>query len=152
MFLVRHAHAGSRSQWSGPDSDRPVSAKGRHQAAGIIQLLDGAGVTSVRSSPATRCVETVEPLAAAHGLTVIVDPVLAEGGDAQACIQALLDPPVEGLVLCSHGDLIPKIIRRLSADGMRTKDPNLSQKGSIWVVELDGSRAVSARYLPPQLG
>jgi hypothetical protein len=52
-------------------------------------------------------------------------------------------------VVCSHGDLIPKMIRRLAADGMKTKDPNLSQKGSLWVISVEKGRAVKARYHPP---
>ena len=151
MFLVRHAHAGNRSEWGGADVDRPISPKGRQQAAGITALLADAGVRTVSSSPARRCIETVEPLAEVLGLTVVIDKRLSEGGEARPCIEALLDPSAEGLVLCSHGDLIPKVIRRLSADGMRTKDPNLSQKGSIWVLEVDDGKAVSARYIPPQL-
>ncbi len=152
MFLVRHAHAGNRSQWGGDDVDRPISAKGRQQAAGITAVLADADIRAVSSSPALRCIETVEPLAAGRGLTVVVDKRLSEGSEPRPCIEALADPAADGLVLCSHGDLIPKVIRRLSADGMRTKDPNLSQKGSIWVLQVEEGKVVSGRYLPPQLG
>jgi phosphohistidine phosphatase SixA len=151
VYLVRHAHAGNRSQWSGPDDERPISAKGRQQSSGVMALLADATITRVSSSPAARCTETVAPLAEAHGLTVVVDKQLAEGSEPRPCIQTVLDPSSDGLVLCSHGDLIPKIIRRLSADGMRTNDPNLSQKGSIWVLEVDDGKVVSGRYLPPLL-
>jgi 8-oxo-dGTP diphosphatase len=152
VFLVRHAHAGTRSSWGGQDVDRPISPKGRQQAAGIMALLADAEIRAVLSSPAARCVGTVEPLAEARGLSVVIDKRLSEGADALPCIETVLDPGSQGLVLCSHGDLIPKVIRRLVADGMRTNDPNLSQKGSIWVLEVDDGHAVSGRYLPPQLG
>ncbi len=34
MFvLVRHAHAGNKALWHGPDADRPLSIVGRRQAA-----------------------------------------------------------------------------------------------------------------------
>ena len=152
VYLVRHAHAGNRSQWNGSDDDRPISAKGRQQSAGIAQLLADATITEILSSPAARCIETVEPLATALGLTVAIDKQLAEGGEPRPCIETVLRPSSDGTVLCSHGDLIPKIIRRLTADGMRTKDPNLSQKGSIWVLEVEEGEVVSGRYLPPLLG
>ena len=117
-----------------------------------MAMLAEADIRFVSSSPAARCVETVEPLAEDRGLSVVIDKRLSEGAEARPCIEALLAPASQGLVLCSHGDLIPKVIRRLTADGMRTDDPNLSQKGSIWVLEVDDGKVVSGRYLPPQLG
>lgn len=117
----------------------------------MATFLADATITKVVSSPAARCVQTVEPLAAQHGLEVVVDKALAEGGDARPGIELVVQPSSDGLVLCSHGDVIPKIIRRLSADGMRTTDPNLSQKGSIWVLEVVDGAVVSGRYQPPLL-
>ena len=61
----------------------------------------------------------------------------------------MLDASNRTLVLCSHGDLIPKVIRRLVAKGMRTTAPNLSQKGSTWVLEIVDGEPVSAVYQPP---
>jgi len=81
-----------------------------------------------------------------------VDRRLAEGGEPQECIDALLNGRSDGTVLCSHGDLIPKVIRQLVSDGMRTKDPNLSQKGSVWVLEMVDGKVTSGRYNPPALG
>ena len=34
ILLVRHARAGSRKDWDGPDEKRPLSKKGRRQADG----------------------------------------------------------------------------------------------------------------------
>ena len=50
--------------------------------------------------------------------------------------------------MCSHGDLIPKMIRRLVGAGMRTKDANISQKGSLWVIEVEKGRPVKGKYYP----
>lgn len=108
-----------------------------------------ASVDEVRSSPSVRCCETVEALAESHGLEVTVDRSLGEGSDVDECIAAVLDAGSRTLVLCSHGDLIPKVIRRLVAKGMRTKAPNLSQKGSAWVLEIVDGEPVSAVYQPP---
>ena len=152
MYLVRHAHAGNRSRWDGDDSDRPISSRGRVQSEGVAAFLADATITRIVSSPALRCVQTVEPVGAAHGLPVVADKVFAEGGDARPAIDLLLGSNGDGLVVCSHGDLIPKIIRRLSAEGMRTKDPNLSQKGSIWVLEVEDGKVVSGRYQSPLTG
>jgi 8-oxo-dGTP diphosphatase len=149
VYLVRHAHAGSRSGWNGDDDRRPLSPKGRHQTAGLTAWLRDRPVDEVRSSPSTRCLETVEPLAESHGLEVEIDRSLAEGADVDRCIAMVLGASDRTLVLCSHGDLIPKVIRRLVAKGMRTSAPNLSQKGSAWVLEVADGEAVSADYQPP---
>ena len=148
VYLVRHAHAGNRSGWDGDDAARPLSPKGRQQADGLLDWLDGRTIDRVVSSPAARCRETVAPLADAHGLDIVDDPRLAEGGNARSCIDALVTSGGD-VVLCSHGDLIPKVIRQLRADGMHTKDPNLSQKGSTWVLEVEDGRVVAGRYHPP---
>ncbi len=119
------------------------------QTEGLTRWLADQTVDEVRSSPSVRCRETVEQLAKGHGLTVTVDRSLGEGSDVDECIAAVLDASNRTLVLCSHGDLIPKVIRRLVAKGMRTKAPNLSQKGSAWVVEIVDGEPVSAVYQPP---
>jgi phosphohistidine phosphatase SixA len=149
VYLVRHAHAGNRSSWDGDDATRPLSPKGRLQSAGLLEWLTDEPIARVLSSPATRCIETVEPLAEARGLTVETDGWLAEGSGARPCIEAILALGEGGVALCSHGDLIPKVIRQLRADGMDTKDPNLSQKGSTWVLEVVDGRVASGRYRPP---
>jgi phosphohistidine phosphatase SixA len=39
IFLVRHAHAGKRSEWEGDDAARPLSERGAAQTAAITALL-----------------------------------------------------------------------------------------------------------------
>jgi broad specificity phosphatase PhoE len=80
LYLVRHAKAGSRRDWEGPDRDRPLSRKGRRQAEGLVELLADRPVRRVLSSPYLRCVQTVEPLAEKLGLPV--EQVAALGEDA----------------------------------------------------------------------
>lgn len=148
-YLVRHAHAGSRSAWNGDDRDRPISDKGRRQADAIMAELVAAPIASVGSSRWRRCVETVEPLARARGLDVERLSFLGEGGSHTRAIAWLAEHAAGGVVACSHGDVIPKVIRRLLADGMAADSGALSQKGSIWVLDHDGERFVRGRYLPP---
>src|SRR5688572_19762287 len=79
VYLVRHAVAVGRSDWKGDDSLRPLTKRGERQASGLVELLAGADVQRVLSSPAVRCRETVEPLASKIGLSVQPTEVLAEG-------------------------------------------------------------------------
>jgi 8-oxo-dGTP diphosphatase len=149
VYLVRHAHAGSRAAWHGPDDARPLSPKGRRQADALVDQVDIGSVGTVVSSPAQRCVETVEPIAAEAGMKVRTFEELLEGADPDDAVALLLELAPSTPVVCSHGDLIPKVIRRLVAQGMNTKDANISQKGSLWVIEVDEGRPTTARYQPP---
>lgn len=104
--LLRHASAGDRYAWADDDRLRPLDKKGRRQAEKLAVELDTGHVGRIVSSPYVRCVQTVEPLAAALGLEVELDERLAEGGGSSA--RALLDEP--GVVACTHGDVIFELI------------------------------------------
>jgi 8-oxo-dGTP diphosphatase len=149
IYLIRHAHAGDRQAWGGDDDQRPLDARGRKQAEHLVAELADEPVGRIFSSRATRCIQTVEPLAAGRALDITVAPELAEGADADEAIAFLLAHEERDAAMVSHGDLIPKIIRRLNASGMRTKDANISQKGSVWVLTADGGTFVRGRYHPP---
>jgi 8-oxo-dGTP diphosphatase len=104
--LLRHASAGDRYGWSGDDRLRPLDEKGRRQAEKIAKVLGTEDVRRVVSSPLVRCVQTVEPLAAALGLDVELDDRLAEGAGGSA--RALLEE--DGVVACTHGDVIYELL------------------------------------------
>jgi broad specificity phosphatase PhoE len=104
--LLRHAAAGKRTVWDADDRLRPLDARGRGQAAGLVEPLRAIGVRRIVSSPYVRCVETVEPLAAALGLTIEEDDALAEGAGTAA--SALLAEP--RVVACTHGDVIEALL------------------------------------------
>src|SRR5690349_6431607 len=82
LYVVRHADAGQRSQWDGPDSSRPLSHGGERQADGLADILAEDGITRLLASPFTRCVQTLEPLGKRLGLPVEADERLAEGTGA----------------------------------------------------------------------
>ena len=56
------------------------------------------------------------------------------------------------LVLCTHGDLIPELLRLASRDGVSLDDAPRWPKGSTWALEGDGADFTRARYLPPPEG
>ena len=68
ILLTRHAQAGVRGGWSGDDSARPLSERGRTQAEAIVGQLEGFHIDSILTSHATRCRQTVAPLAEARHL------------------------------------------------------------------------------------
>src|SRR3954451_24978933 len=109
LYLVRHAKAGSRSGWVGPDEKRPLSKGGREQADALARTLAEAPVSRVLSSPYVRCVETLTPLACKLGLVVEPNRALAEGRSVSGVLELLAALP-DHAVACSHGDLIPAVI------------------------------------------
>jgi len=106
--LLRHASAGDRFHWDGEDHLRPLDERGHRQAAELVDKLVPLGVLRIVSSPYTRCVETVEPLASALRLEVEPDDRLAEGAGAAAA-ELLRE---EGVVACTHGDVIHALLGR----------------------------------------
>src|SRR5690349_6858491 len=148
LFLVRHAKAGSRSGWVGPDEARPLSKGGREQAEGLKRELAERPVRRILSSPYVRCVETVQPLAVKLGLVVEETEALAEGAHYAPAVESLASLPDDS-VLCSHGDIIPAVIDALQRRGMSLVGEPDYRKGATWVIERDGDELMRASTLPP---
>ena len=148
LYLVRHAKAGSRSGGTGPDDRRPLPTNGRAQAEAIAERLAAVPVARVLSSPYVRCVQTVEPLARTHGLTVETTDALAEGRPFEPVL-ALLADAAEHTVLCTHGDVLPDVLDALVRRGAQVDGPGDMRKGVTWVLERDGGRVVRAHAVPP---
>jgi broad specificity phosphatase PhoE len=150
IFLVRHAHAGSRTRWDGDDRLRPLSAKGRQQAGHLLTLLADRDLGTFYSSPARRCTETIEPLARQAGRSIAIADELDEGSSGAAAEQFLMARAGENPVACSHGDVIPRLLQRMHAAGMRADDDTFAAKGSLWILDLDGAGKVTrGTYHPP---
>ena len=70
MTIVRHALAREKKSWPGPDLERPLDPTGERQAVGLASLLMKHKVRRIISSPATRCVQTMQPLAEAANVPI----------------------------------------------------------------------------------
>jgi phosphohistidine phosphatase len=75
LYLLRHAHAGDSAKWDGPDSERPLSPKGRRQAERLGAFLAERGFApdAIVTSPKVRAVQTAQLVADALGIAVSVD-------------------------------------------------------------------------------
>jgi 8-oxo-dGTP diphosphatase len=140
IYLVRHAKAGDRTAWPGPDCERPLSKPGRQQAHRLGKRLGEVGATTLVSSPSLRCVQTLEPLAERAGLPIVIDDRLDEGAPFEPVLE-LLAGLAKGAVLCSHGDVIPETIDALVRRGLDVRTPADWRKASVWVLERDKHRA-----------
>jgi 8-oxo-dGTP diphosphatase len=154
VLLVRHASAGSRSQGEGDDRLRPLDEVGWEQAEGLVRLLSRFKVTEVISANFVRCTQTVRPFADAVGLAVKEDPVFSElgypGSENEAVEQIrALAASGDSSVVCSQGDVVPDVVRRLAeSDHVSTQVPD-PKKGSVIALTFDGERLFSAEYFPP---
>ena len=78
-MLVRHAlPVRVDATPDGGPADPGLSAQGHEQAARLVRALAGDEVTALCTSPSARARETAAPLARALGLSVTVEPGLAE--------------------------------------------------------------------------
>lgn len=141
LYLVRHAKAGNRSKWVGPDQLRPLTKAGREQADRFAAELAEVAVPRILSSPYVRCVQTVEPLARKLGLEVEQVGALAEAGPFEPVLGLLAGLP-DLSVLCSHGDLIPDTLSALLRRGMAVRGEPDFRKGSWWELHRDGEQIV----------
>ncbi|HEX5579694.1 MAG TPA: NUDIX hydrolase [Candidatus Limnocylindria bacterium] len=155
VLLVRNGSATSRSEWPGEDRERPLDDCGWEQADELVRLLAHFDPTDIRAADVLRCRQTVQPLASSLGMQVTEEPLLSEDGfahDASATATLLRTAgDAHGcVVLASQGDVIPSLVTRLSdEDDVDLAEPPVARKASVWALELQGDRLVSAEYFPP---
>jgi len=150
VLLVRHARAGSRKHWDGPDIERPLSKKGWRQAEGLVDMLTRYPVQRILSSPYVRCVQTVEPVAEKLRIQIEHRPELAEGASFGAVMALLREAGGSTIIWCTHGDIVPAVLEGVSEhDGVELPDDPQYPKGSAWELDQDDTgRVTKATYLP----
>jgi broad specificity phosphatase PhoE len=149
-MVVRHADAGAKFGWDGPDVLRPLSPAGWRQADGLVVRLEDYPVERILCSPTTRCLQTVEPLARNRRLRI--EPVARLGLEATTTelLAMVRDPGLLDAVLCTHGETISRLLERLvTTGGLVLSQPLHWPKGSTWLLQRGDRRQVRARYLPP---
>jgi phosphohistidine phosphatase SixA len=144
-LLVRHAHAGNKARWQGPDSLRPLSRSGLAEAAGLVVRLRDYPVGQILSSPTVRCRQTVQPLADDRGLPIEPVPALGVAAELDQVLALLAEDRLRNAVVCTHGELIGQVVARLAAG----EAPLAWPKGSAWLIEGVDGRLSLGRYLPP---
>jgi 8-oxo-dGTP diphosphatase len=149
VYLVRHAHAGRKAHWEGPDLARPLSAQGRKEALGLVDRLRDRTVRRVLSSPASRCLQTVEPLAGRLGLPVEPSDALGVDASGAQVLELLATPALHRAVLCTHGEVIGEAFDLLQDIGINLSDQPRWPKGSTWVLERGHGHAWTGTYLEP---
>jgi 8-oxo-(d)GTP phosphatase len=154
VLLVRHASAGSRSDWVGDDRARPLDSKGLEQAEQMVRLLSRFGVGRIISADFVRCVQTVEPLSEAIGIPIEEEPLSSEldyPGNEAAALELVrsVGSPESAVVISSQGGVIPDILERLAKeDDFDLPGDFEAKKGSTWALSFGGQRLAAAEYFP----
>jgi 8-oxo-dGTP diphosphatase len=149
VCLVRHAHAGDKHHWPGRDEDRPLSVPGHREAHGLLARLRDYPSTRILTSPALRCVQTVEPLSLRRAVPIEVVGALRVDSPVEGLLELVTDPGLETAVLCGHGEQIGGLIGRLAEGGLLGDAPLRWAKGSAWILDTNQGQVVGARYLAP---
>ena len=138
LLVIRHAAAGDSEKWVGDDSIRPLDERGLRQAAALVEQLAPFPVERILSSPFTRCVQTVEPLAGPRGVEIELADELTEGSGAESVRSLLLELDGTATAVCGHGpELVPLFGK--------------TKKGATVIVEAaDGKLGELGRLSPPE--
>jgi 8-oxo-dGTP diphosphatase len=140
--LIPHCTSVAREGWAVRHDVRPLTELGMRQAEALVAVI-GSDVDGIYSSPAVRCRQTVEPLAAAAGLPVHDLAELYEAGDfgkpaagtgqvpelmagalggawsagrMLRAVTLMMDAHPRGrAAAASHGDVIPVLLATLSS-------------------------------------
>jgi len=160
LVVVRHASAGDKKHWDGPDAERPLDADGVARAETVATLLSAYGVQRAGSAEVVRCEQTLAPFAKAAGVEVLAMPRTTAGSfeadpeRGTAEVVALLDGSGSGgAAWCGQREVIADLVGRLAANfGGAAEDAAgvaALAKGALAVLHLDdGSRLVALERLP----
>jgi broad specificity phosphatase PhoE len=155
--LFAHFDAGDRRLWTADQDSRPLSDLGRRQAAVLCEALATSPIDALYSSPALRCLQSIEPLAQRFGLPVtkldglhetdawlppqswrgIPDDISKSVGGAYAAGLALQaievirgERPTGRVATCTHGDVQPALVVYLIGRyGLELPAPNATRGG-----------------------
>jgi phosphohistidine phosphatase SixA len=154
LTIVRHAVAGRRASFDGPDTDRPLTKRGRAQARALVEPLAHSDVRAIVSSPARRCIETVTPLAEHLGMAVETVDALSEDSTGDAALAALLARGSEtsGIVVgSSHGPIFDDLLRLAAAELAISGLRQISKAGRLELTLSDGVIVAIEAFAAPEI-
>jgi len=150
ILLILHMAAGDRDAWTTDQDLRPLSELGRRQAEALSEALERRDVCALYASPALRAQQSLEPLAVATELAIVVEAGLAEkqmGEERPAMVhrawralRRIAEEAREGTVAAaSHGDLIPALADFLVTEYSLVPVPDITRRGQWFEIEIEGT-------------
>lgn len=150
LSVLRHAEAGDRERFTGDDSLRPLSKKGRKQANALAKRLSESTL-DVITSPYLRCVETVSPTSERLRRAMMLASWLIEGESAEEALYQLVELTGEigGLVACTHEDVMVGMFDVAVAAGALASSQPRFEKAATAEFTIVGGKVVAVSFVAP---
>ena len=123
VTLLRHAKAEPRGSEYPVDRKRPLHPYGEVQASTIVPVLAAFSPSTIITSTAKRCRQTVTPIATHLGVTPKKTRAISQEtwnqGDVSGLRELVAEVIQEGnnALLCSHRPVLPDLAREIAAVG-----------------------------------
>lgn len=151
LIILRHGEARKRANWSKADNLRPLTSGGQREAVDLAELLGAYGISSLHSSDAARCVQTLTPYADEHRLSVQLEHRFNEEGfvpkkrGTLRVLDGWLADPTPS-VICTHRPVIPHLITHI------VREFGLTKRKQLNTALLPGGFIVLHREFHPKKG
>jgi 8-oxo-(d)GTP phosphatase len=136
IIALRHGKAVPPEQWDGPDATRPLLQRGTDQATSVAHGIAAYRPASLITSTAARCVATIAPTARVTGLEVTENETISQDSysgrsDGVAKVVTRRLERAETTVFCSHGPVLPQILRAVADATGGPRELNLSRAAAL---------------------
>lgn len=143
LVILRHAKTYTRGRWHGEEDARPLTVAGANTAKRLARTIGAFGVEKMVSSPAARCVATIQPFTDLAGITPDLDDRLQEGVKAshvRKAVQPLLTKK-KPVAICSHRPTLPAIFEAVGVD------PVELEPGEAFVVHHHNGTVIATEHV-----
>ena len=136
VVVLRHAKAVPASSWDGRDSTRRLNRRGDEEAAAASRAVAAWRPRRLVTSTAKRCRATIAPLSALLKRPVRLSEDLSQDAHEHgtADVRSVVGKRVrarKSAVLCSHGPVIPEILRELALATATPIGPYLEEASDL---------------------
>ncbi len=136
IIVLRHGRAVPPASWDGPDATRPLLHRGLEQSRSVAPAIAAWKPAKLISSPAVRCLATIEPIAALTDLAVKQSSGISQDAfeDGVAKVRKTMRKRLAAgvaVVLCSHGPVIRDLIDEAAALTNTPLDAPLRRAGML---------------------
>lgn len=136
VVVLRHGKATPHEEWRGPDASRPLLKRGVDQAVAVAHGVAAFRPGRLVTSPAVRCVSTIQPVARVTGLDVEEDRAISQDdyesdGESVAAVVGRVVDSRRTTVLCSHGPVLPQLLSGVVRHSGAPADLNLHRAASL---------------------
>ena len=136
IIVLRHGRAVPPASWDGPDATRPLMHRGLEQSRNVAAAIAAWGPAKLISSPAVRCLATIDPVATLTDLPVKQSAGISQDAfeDGVARVRKTMRKRLAAgiaVVLCSHGPVIRDLIDEAAALTNTPLDAPLRRAGML---------------------